>query len=340
MAADAVAKSAMQGDIKVQCKEIYMSIQSAQNKVHGFNAEPLCDLIGILVTPSTSNNILELDVNAIIEHIKMSGAVMFKGFNADAALFEKFSNSFSNDFMNNVGSGSWRKTKNYSSDGTVQNVAYTYGIGHQRTFPLPLHADRAYVKSRPEVMFFMCEIPAAQDGQTTVCDGIDVYNGLSETTRKLLDEKRIKYIRHYEDGEWQTLYQTHDFSQIEKYCADNDMYLERRDDNSIYTEYVHTGVPLTKWQNVKSFCNSVQIGLWQEYGMGRKTTFVRFEDDTEIPEDIRKEFDEVSEALTAEIPWQAGDIAIVDNTRMLHGRRSFTDENRAILTRMCRSVTW
>ena len=84
----------------------------------------------------------------------------------------------------------------------------------------------------------------------------------------------------------------------------------------------------------------MQIGLWQEYDMGRKTTFVRFEDDTEIPEDVRQEIDEVTENLTAEIPWAAGDMAIVDNTRMLHGRRSFTDENRAILARMCRSVDW
>ncbi|MCI0508024.1 MAG: TauD/TfdA family dioxygenase [Gammaproteobacteria bacterium] len=317
-----------------------MSSQNVLQQASDVNAEPLCELTGILITPSTTDNILELNIRIIKEHVRTSGAVVFKGFNLDAALFEQFSNSLSNDFMNNMGSGSWRKTQNYSSDGTIQNVTYTYGIGHQRTFPLPLHADRAYVKSRPEVMFFMCERPAAEGGRTTVCDGIDAYKGFSKSTRELLDRKRLKYIRHYQDGEWQTLYQTHDFSLIEKYCADYDMLLDRLRDNSIRTEYVHTGVPLTKWQQTKSFCNSMQIGLWQEYVMGRKTTFVRFEDDSEIPEDVRQEIDEVTEKLTAEIPWEAGDIAIVDNTRMLHGRRSFTDENRSILVRMCRSVEW
>ena len=317
-----------------------MSAQNEKQQTSNVNAEPLCELTGILITPSATDNILGLDIEAIKDHVRESGAVVFKGFNLDAALFEQFSDSLSNDFMNNMGSGSWRKTKNYSSDGTVQNVAYTYGIGHQRTFPLPLHADRAYVKSCPEVMFFMCEHPADEDGRTTVCDGIDAYNSLSESTRELLDEKRLKYIRHYQDGEWQTLYQTQDFAVIEKYCTDNDMILERLDDNSIRTAYIHTGVPLTKWQQTKSFCNSMQIGLWQEYDMGRKTTFVRFEDGSEIPEDVRQDIDEVTEKLTAEIPWEAGDMAIVDNTRMLHGRRSFTDENRAILARMCRSVDW
>lgn len=317
-----------------------MSSQNAIQQSSHVNAEPLCELTGILITPSSSDTILELDIEAVKAHVRASGAVVFKGFNLDADRFEQFSTTLSNDFMNNMGSGSWRKTKNYGSDGTVQNVAYTYGIGHQRTFPLPLHADRAYVKSRPELMFFMCERPAAEDGRTTVCDGIDAYNGLSEATRQILDEKRLKYIRHYQDGEWQTLYQTQDFAVIEKYCAENDMTLQRLDDNSIRTEYIHTGVPLTRWQKTKSFCNSMQIGLWQEYEMGRKTTFVRFEDDSEIPVDMRQEIDEVTEKLTAEIPWEAGDMAIVDNTRMLHGRRSFTDENRAILARMCRSVDW
>lgn len=317
-----------------------MSSQHAECQASNVNAEALCDLTGILVTPSLTDNILELDLDVIKDLVRQHGAVVFKGFNLDVDSFEKFSDSLSDDFMNNMGSGSWRKTQNYNSDGTIQNVAYTYGIGHQRTFPLPLHADRAYVKSRPEVMFFMCERPADEDGRTTVCDGFDVYNGLSEATRKLLDEKRLKYIRHYQDGEWQTLYQTQDFAVVKKYCEENDMSLQLLDDNSIKTAYVHSAVPLTKWQNKKSFCNSMQIGLWQEYGMGRKTTFVRFEDDSEIPEDVRKEIDDVSAALTAEIPWGAGDMAVVDNTRMLHGRTSFTDEQRSILTRMCRSVEW
>ncbi|MEL7450715.1 MAG: TauD/TfdA family dioxygenase, partial [Pseudomonadota bacterium] len=196
------------------------------------------------------------------------------------------------------------------------------------------------VKSRPEVMFFMCEKPADSDGETTVCDGIAVYHALSDSTRKLLDEKRLKYIRHYTESEWQTLYQTDDFAVVEAYCRDNDMTLERTDDNGIHTAFIQSAVPPTKWQGVPSFCNSLLIGLWQEYDLGRKTTFVRFEDDSEITPALRQELEEVSERLTANVPWEAGDIAIVDNTRMLHGRRAFTDDDRAVLARMCRSVSW
>ena len=31
---------------------------------------------------------------------------------------------------------------------------------------------------------------------------------------------------------------------------------------------------------------------------------------------------------------------MIDNTRVMHGRRAFTDAGRQIYVRMCRSVTW
>ena len=99
-------------------------------------------------------------------------------------------------------------------------------------------------------------------------------------------------------------------------------------------------MPLTKWLRRRAFCNSVLIGLWQERELKRTTTFVRLEDDSEIPEDVIAELEEVSAGLTLAIPWQAGDTAIVDNARMLHGRREFTDDQREVYARMCRSVDW
>ena len=41
-----------------------------------------------------------------------------------------------------------------------------------------------------------------------------------------------------------------------------------------------------------------------------------------------------SPSLTIDITWQRGDVAIVDNTRCLHGRRAFAGAAREILIRM------
>lgn len=303
-------------------------------------AAPLSQHGGVLLTPADEPDPMALNVDVIIDHVKRAGAVVLKDFHFDVATFEAFSNQFRCEFVDNLGSGSVRETVNPGSDGTIQNVAYRYGGNRQRTFPLPLHADRGYVKSVPQTMFFMCQKPAARDGQTTVADGIRICEALSDATRQLFEHRRIKYIRCYAAQEWPLLYRTRDVAEVRAYCERNDMTLQLQDDGGIRTEFVRTALPLTRWQGQRAFCNSVQIGWWQEHTLKRHINFVRFEDDSEIPAEVMAEVDEVSAGLTAAIPWEAGDMAIVDNTRMLHGRREFEDESRAVLTRMAARVHW
>jgi len=82
------------------------------------------------------------------------------------------------------------------------------------------------------------------------------------------------------------------------------------------------------------------IQLWQEEDLGRKSSLLRVEDGSKIPVEIMTEVKQVCEQLTVNLPWHRGDLILVDNTRVMHGRREFTDQNREIYVRMCRSVKW
>ena len=57
---------------------------------------------------------------------------------------------------------------------------------------------------------------------------------------------------------------------------------------------------------------------------------VLLEDDSPIPGSVKQDVMEASEKLTEEIPWRNGDVAIVDNTRFMHGRTAFSDPQRRI----------
>jgi alpha-ketoglutarate-dependent taurine dioxygenase len=302
--------------------------------------EPLSEHAGTAVSPSGDEDVLSLDINEIIELYRATGAVYFKDFTVGIGPFEQFTNQFSNDYMDNRGSGSYRDAAKPGADKTIQNVAYIYGVGEQRTFKLPLHADRSYVKSTPEMMWFMCAVPAKTGGQTTVCDGVAIYNAFSESTRKMFDSKRLKYIRHYDDGEWQVLFHSDDKQQVKDYCAANDLSWDFHDDNSLTTEFVKSAVVTPKYTSEKAFVNSIMIQLWQEDELGRKSSLVRLEDGSRIPDEVMDEVWEVSEKLTMNLPWRTGDFIMVDNTRMMHGRREFTGNEREIYVRMCRSVDW
>ena len=302
--------------------------------------QPLDEKTGILITPAENEGMLDLDVNELIKLYKSSGALYFQGFQSTIEEFEAFTDQFSNDYMDNRGSGSYRDGAKEGVDKSIQNVAYIYGVGEQRTFHLPLHADRSYVKSQPELMWFMCQRPAETGGQTTVCDGVALYNALSDSAKNLFATKRLKYIRHYNDGEWQVLFHTEDRKEVEKYCAENDLSCNFHDDNSLTTEFLKSAVVTPKYTESPAFVNSIMIQLWQEEDLGRESSLVRLEDDSRIPDDVMNEVWEVSERLTLNLPWQTGDFVMVDNTRLMHGRREFAGNDREVYVRMCRSVDW
>jgi alpha-ketoglutarate-dependent taurine dioxygenase len=302
--------------------------------------EALSDHMGVTVTPTHGEVLADLPLDELTASCRAKGAVYFHGFNADVAAFEAFTNRFSDDYMDNTGSGSYRETVDKAKDSTIQNVAYVYGVNKQRTFPLPLHADRSYVKSQPEMMWFMCVVPAERDGQTTVCDGIAIYNALSQKAKDFFKNNRLRYIRHYTAEEWPVLFHTPNRVEVEQYCRANDLVAEFHQDGSLSTNFLKSAVVKPKYSDEPAFVNSILIQLWQEEELGRMSSLIRIENGSKIPAEIINEVKQVSDALIVNLPWHSGDLILVDNTRVMHGRRAFDDQRREIYVRMCRSVTW
>ena len=57
-------------------------------------------------------------------------------------------------------------------------------------------------------------------------------------------------------------------------------------------------------------------------------------DGREVTSDEIEEIRALAEEVTHEINWQDGDIAILDNTRVMHGRRAIADANRTLFIGM------
>jgi alpha-ketoglutarate-dependent taurine dioxygenase len=89
---------------------------------------------------------------------------------------------------------------------------------------------------------------------------------------------------------------------------------------------VVSAVNETKYGFQLAFANSL-TGPYPDY---RKT----FEDYSEIPATVFQEIRQLHEKLTEKIPWQAGDLVMIDNSRYLHGRCAFDDRQRRLFTLM------
>ncbi|HWT30744.1 MAG TPA: TauD/TfdA family dioxygenase [Propylenella sp.] len=292
---------------------------------------------GSVVEGSPGENVSDVDPQIVKDLIKSRGVVMFSGFGSPLEEFEGYIRTFGEDFMTYQGGGYIRRK--VSSDDTLLSTRYDHGREKQETFGLPLHGEMYYTNHRPVMLWFYCQKPAASEGETTVCDGAQIYEALSDETKELLASKKLKYIRHYLDGEWQKIYQTDDIDEAIEFCAGNGIEARVVDGNALKTEYVYPGVIKSRWGGHRVYINNVLPVVWQEQ-MGRKTSIVRFEDGSEIPQKLIDEVSKAQERLVIPLPWKAGDFAAIDNTRALHGRRAFTDTDREVFLRMVHEVSF
>lgn len=198
--------------------------------------------------------------------------------------------------------------------------------------PVSLHCENANSPFRPDYIWFFCQQAPAAAGETTYCDGEQVWAAFVESTRELFRSRRIEYHRSYPEPMWKA-YVAH-LLELQELSAVGRSELDRalgsapglsyklREDGWLDTVYGCSAVSRTLAGGREAFGNSIR-GPYP----GQTVTLDGAEP---IPAEVLAEIDRVYDRLTEEIRWQDGDVAWIDNTRFLHGRRPFLDPRRRI----------
>jgi alpha-ketoglutarate-dependent taurine dioxygenase len=264
-----------------------------------------------IISSDETTDIFRLPIPQVQELFKKNGILLFRGFDVTPEQFERFAGQFSSRFIREGG----RK----SHSGYVEHVDAGKGV-------VQLHAENALTPFRPELVWFCCSRAATVGGQTTFCDGIALWNGLEESTRKLFLQKKVKYKRRYAPEAWKLFAQPNGtWENLQAFLSPfPGVKLALNEDNSVDSEYVVSAVSTTKYGHMNSFANSV-LGAFGGAYIGVK---MFFEDGSAIPRDVLLEAESVAKELTEEILWQDGDMAMIDNSWLMHGRRSFYEDNR------------
>ncbi|MEH2309128.1 TauD/TfdA family dioxygenase [Nostoc sp.] len=265
-------------------------------------------------------SILKLDKEEIISLFKANGILLFRRFDVDVDIFKEFTNLLSIDFINYAGGAFSRRVIN--GDETLLSV-------NDFKSEIKLHGEMYYQQNIPLMLWFFCANPPLEDGETTVCDGRQFFNEISSSTKELFSKKKLKFNVRISQEDWQQKYQTDDLNQLEEMCRKNNTHLTVNEDQSILLEYISPAIIPSRCGKYQVFINS----LLPTKQLNPK--ILNFEDDSEIPEEVVSELNEIAEKITTEISWQKGDILMIDNTRILHGRRSFADDQRDIYIRLC-----
>ncbi|MDJ0676978.1 MAG: TauD/TfdA family dioxygenase [Calothrix sp. MO_167.B42] len=260
-------------------------------------------------------DIFHLPRAEVIDLFSSSGILLFRGFgvthNQMKELAELFSSNLVEDYIR----------PRVDADQFIHFV--DPGMNE-----LVVHSEHAYSPLRPDVIWFCCAVPAAQDGETIFCDGVQVWKELSESTRQLFLDKKLNFV--YE-GIPSEIFKR--FISPDATIADIKLMLDSLEgvtyqinqDESVSMEYTCSAVVKTKYGNHDAFANS----LLPQYA-GRKEA--AFADGSLVPDEVIDEIKAVADKVMGKISWQAGDLAMIDNSRFMHGRREFNDERRRIFS--------
>lgn len=199
-----------------------------------------------------------------------------------------------------------------------------------------LHLENGNAPLLPDVIWFYCEVAAERGSQTTICDGEEAMTQLHPDTAEAFRRQPVSYERTVPADKWKR------YVAKELHLADGPdaagvthlrkiedqvpgLSLDLLQDGSVHYVFQCHAVHPTQFSETPAFANSL-LGPSSNYEAPK----IRFTDGTDIPGDTWSEIADATARVTWDIDWRAGDVAIIDNTRYMHGRRRILDRARRI----------
>jgi alpha-ketoglutarate-dependent taurine dioxygenase len=272
------------------------------------------------------------------------GAILFRGFDVKGVPdFDACVQAISGGAVNYM----FRASPRTQVDSRFNVYTSTDYPANERIFP---HNEHSYSPVFPLQLYFYCEVPSATGGETPLGNTRAVLRRIRPDVRERFVSRGIMYVRNYGDGmglPWQTVFQTNDRLEVERYCAEVGILPEWKPGDRLRTRQVGPAVvkhPLTRedvWFNHATFFNALTLPesardkLLAEFSEQDLPQNTFYGDGSPIEPDVVRHLQDVYREVMVEFPWQAGDVVLLDNMLTLHARNSFTGARR-VLTAMAR----
>jgi alpha-ketoglutarate-dependent taurine dioxygenase len=276
---------------------------------------------GKLLLAEVGTTLDSLDKSSVMEELQQAGFIVFRNFSLDIESFSKLVQSLSV----RVTLDPARKFRGA--------VAQKVDAGFDA---VGLHCENGTIPWLPHLCWFFCEKAASAGSQTTVCDGYRVWDALSPATQQAFLSKDIVYSRNIESQKWKSFvfHSLQGKKPMEEIVLEDLVNLSNdpvnniirlHDDGSIYYAYRVPAAHKTLFGERIAFANSI---LGPSYNYEKPN--ITFVGDEKIEANIMSEIVKVTEEMTEDIEWQDGEVLLIDNTRVMHGRRAILDPDRTI----------
>lgn len=277
---------------------------------------------GRLVLPGPTRDLGALDPAWVVEQLADAGFLLLRGFDAGLEEFTAF-----------VKAHSERITLDPARSFHGGNVAQKVDAG---TAAMGLHLENGNSPFAPDLTWFLCGKAAGRGSQTTVCDGYRVWDRMGARAREAFAAQDIVYTRRIEEPKWKAfVFHRLDGRKALEEIVFGDILglvegqpgtvITLEDDGSIRYAFRTGAAHPTLFGDRPAWANSI-FGPSYHY----EAPLITFADGSPLPQWLREEALAVTGELTEDLDWRAGDIAMIDNTRVMHGRREIVDTDRVV----------
>lgn len=205
------------------------------------------------------------------------------------------------------------------------------------------HNENSYQSSWPARLFFHCEQPASSGGATPLADTRTVTRLIDPSVVREFRERGWRHVRNYHPHfglSWAEVFGTTDRTAVDRYCRANAIRTEWREDGTLRTEADRAAlhrhpvgreelwfnhVAFFHWSTLPAPVAEVMTELFGRDGLPNDTVFG---DGAPIPEDTCAHLREQYRAAATRFAYRRGDVLMIDNMYVAHGREPFRGPRR------------
>jgi alpha-ketoglutarate-dependent taurine dioxygenase len=266
------------------------------------------------------------------------GAILFRGF--DVTSGEEFKR-----FIEGVSDRPLPYLERSSPRTLVEGNIYT-STEYPPEHSIFLHCENSYQKAWPLKIFFYCHVQPEQGGETPIADTRRVLTRIDPDMRAAFASKGVLYQRNFGSGlglSWQTVFQTHDREQVERYCNDAGIECIWRGPNGLTTRSVRKAIrqhPVTGedlWFNHAVFFHistldpETQRVFHSDFSDDELPNNTYYGDGATIETEVYNHLRNAYAQETVKFPWQAGDVLMLDNMLVAHGRTPYKGARKILV---------
>ncbi|RDI68127.1 TauD/TfdA family dioxygenase [Nocardia pseudobrasiliensis] len=206
---------------------------------------------------------------------------------------------------------------------------------------IPMHNEDSHAASWPRLLFFMCETPAEWGGYTPIADSRSVFQSLPQDLLERFAHG-VRYTRTYRDDlglGWREAFQTDSRAKVERYCREHGMAfswdgprLLTSTTRPAWRDEPRSGARV--WFNQANLFHLAALGdevreaLLEAFPERYLARNAHFGNGTPIPPEDLLRVEQTYDDCALTLPWHRGDLLIIVNMLMAHGRTPYRGARR------------